>query len=82
MVTEQRLGRTGEPTPRDLSETLIAVYGTDCGIHSPTSISRFTDMTRQAAAYRERRVPLGRRRRTRPTTRRAHRASIPACRMR
>src|SRR5262249_16747189 len=28
------------------------------GIHSPTWISRFTDMTRQAAAYRERRVLL------------------------
>src|ERR687885_1568272 len=44
LVTEQRLGRTGEPTLRDLSEALIAVYGTDFGIHSPTWISRFTDM--------------------------------------
>ena len=43
---------------RDLSEALIAVYGTDYGAHSPTWISRFTDMTRQAAAYRERRVLL------------------------
>jgi 3-(3-hydroxy-phenyl)propionate hydroxylase len=58
LVTEQRLGRTGEPTLRDLSEALIAVYGTDYGIHSPTWISRFTDMTRQAAAYRDRRVLL------------------------
>ena len=58
MVTEQHLGRTGEPTLRDLSEALIAVYGTDYGIHSPTSISRFTDMTRQAASYRDRRVLL------------------------
>jgi hypothetical protein len=56
MVTEQHLGRTGEPTLRDLSEELIAVYGTDYGIHSPAWISRFTDMTRQAAAYRKRRV--------------------------
>src|SRR3954453_15544741 len=39
LVTEQRLGRTGEPTLRDLSEALIAVYGTDFGIHSPTWIS-------------------------------------------
>src|SRR3982751_4062584 len=46
MVTEQRLGRTDEPTLRDLSEALIAVYGTDYGVHSPTSISRFTDMAR------------------------------------
>ena len=58
MVTEQRLGRNGEPTLRDLSEALIAVYGTDYGIHSPTWISRFTDMARQAAAYRDRRVLL------------------------
>jgi FAD binding domain/Aromatic-ring hydroxylase, C-terminal len=57
-VTEQHLGPTGEPTLRDLSEALIAVYGTDYGIHSPTWISRFTDMTRQAAAYRDRRILL------------------------
>jgi 2-polyprenyl-6-methoxyphenol hydroxylase-like FAD-dependent oxidoreductase len=58
LVTEQDLGHTGEPTVRDLSEALIAVYGTDYGIHRPTSISRFTDMTRQAASYRDRRVLL------------------------
>jgi len=39
-------------------EALIAVYGGDFGINSPTWISRFTDMTRQAAAYRDRRVLL------------------------
>ncbi|MGI8940950.1 MAG: FAD-dependent monooxygenase [Actinomycetota bacterium] len=58
LVTDQHLGPAGEPTLRDLSEALIAVYGTDYGIHSPTWISRFTDMTRQAAAYRYRRVLL------------------------
>jgi 2-polyprenyl-6-methoxyphenol hydroxylase-like FAD-dependent oxidoreductase len=58
MLTEAEVGATSEPTLRDLSEGLIAVYGTDYGIHSPTSISRFTDMTRQAAAYREGRVLL------------------------
>ena len=52
MLTEKQVGATSEPTLRDLSEALIAVYGTDYGIHSPTSISRFADMTRQAAAYR------------------------------
>jgi len=57
MLTESEVG-TSEPTLRDLSEGLIAVYGTDYGIHSPTWISRFTDMTRQAAAYRDRRVLL------------------------
>jgi len=58
MVTEKHLGSTGEPTLRDLSEALVVVYGTDYGIHSPVWISRFTDMTRQAAAYRDRRVLL------------------------
>jgi 3-(3-hydroxy-phenyl)propionate hydroxylase len=58
MVTEQQLGRTGEPTLSDLSEALVAVYGTDYGIHDPTSISRFTDMTRQAVAYRDGRILL------------------------
>jgi 2-polyprenyl-6-methoxyphenol hydroxylase-like FAD-dependent oxidoreductase len=58
MVTEQDVGRTGEPTLRDLSEALIAVYGTDFGIHSPTWISRFTDAARQAASYRKERVLL------------------------
>ena len=58
MVTEGQLGPTSEPTLRDLSEALITVYGTDFGIHNPTWISRFTDMTRQAAAYRAGRVLL------------------------
>jgi 2-polyprenyl-6-methoxyphenol hydroxylase-like FAD-dependent oxidoreductase len=57
MLTESEVG-TSEPTLRDLSEGLIAVYGTDYGIHSPTWITRFTDMTRQAAAYRKGRVLL------------------------
>lgn len=58
MVTEPHPGATGAPTLRDLSAALIAVYGTDYGVHHPTSIARFTDMTRQAAAYRDRRVLL------------------------
>jgi 2-polyprenyl-6-methoxyphenol hydroxylase-like FAD-dependent oxidoreductase len=57
MLTESQVG-TSEPTLRDISEGLIAVYGTDYGIHSPTWITRFTDMTRQAAAYRAGRVLL------------------------
>ena len=57
MITESRVG-TSEPTLRDVSEGLIAVYGTDYGIHSPSWISRFTDTTRQAAAYRAGRVLL------------------------
>jgi 2-polyprenyl-6-methoxyphenol hydroxylase-like FAD-dependent oxidoreductase len=58
MVTEQQIGPSSEPTLHDLSEALITVYGTDFGIHSPTWISRFSDMTRQAAAYRAGRVLL------------------------
>mgnify|MGYP002401168451 CR=1 FL=1 len=58
LVTEARVGHTGEPTLRDLSEALVAVYGTDYGVHSATWLSRFTDMTRQAASYRDRRVLL------------------------
>jgi 2-polyprenyl-6-methoxyphenol hydroxylase-like FAD-dependent oxidoreductase len=58
ILTEPHVGATAEPTLRDLSEALVAVYGTDYGIHSPTWISRFTDMTRQAAAYRAGRVLL------------------------
>jgi FAD binding domain-containing protein/aromatic ring hydroxylase-like protein len=58
MVTEPNVGRASEPTLRDVSDALVTVYGTDFGIHSPTSISRFTDMTRQAATYRDRRILL------------------------
>jgi len=58
LVTEQHVGPTTEPTLRDLSEALIPVYGTDYGIHSPTWISRFTDMARQASSYRNGRVLL------------------------
>jgi hypothetical protein len=58
MVTETHVGPTSEPTLEDVSQALIGVYGTDYGIHSPTWISRFTDMTRQAAAYRKGRVLL------------------------
>jgi 3-(3-hydroxy-phenyl)propionate hydroxylase len=58
VVTEQQVGPSSEPTLRDLSDTLIAVFGTDFGVHNPTWISRFTDMTRQAAAYRMGRVLL------------------------
>jgi 3-(3-hydroxy-phenyl)propionate hydroxylase len=58
VVSERHAGQTGEPTLRDLSEALIAVWGTDYGVHSPTFISRFTDMARQAVSYRNGRVLL------------------------
>jgi len=56
MVTEPQVGGPGEPTLRDLSDALIGVFGTDYGVHSPTYISRFTDMARQAESYRKGRV--------------------------
>jgi 2-polyprenyl-6-methoxyphenol hydroxylase-like FAD-dependent oxidoreductase len=57
LVTEKQLPAS-DATLRDLSEALIAAWGTDYGVHSPIWISRFTDMARQAAAYRDRRVLL------------------------
>ena len=58
VLLEKEIEHTVEPTLQDLSEMLVVAYGTDYGVHSPTWISRFTDMTRQAASYRERRVLL------------------------
>jgi 3-(3-hydroxy-phenyl)propionate hydroxylase len=58
VTTEQQLGPATEPTLTELSEALTAVYGTDFGVHDPSWISRFTDATRQAAAYRSGRVLL------------------------
>jgi 2-polyprenyl-6-methoxyphenol hydroxylase-like FAD-dependent oxidoreductase len=57
-LAEARVGSASEPTLRDLSEALTAVYGTDYGLRKATWISRFTDMTRQAASYRQGRVLL------------------------
>jgi 2-polyprenyl-6-methoxyphenol hydroxylase-like FAD-dependent oxidoreductase len=56
LVTEKEVGKTGEPTLAEVKEALTGVYGTDYGIHSPTSITRFTDAARQAASYRVGRV--------------------------
>jgi 3-(3-hydroxy-phenyl)propionate hydroxylase len=58
MVTEPNPNATAEPTLDDLKQLLLAACGTDYGAHSLTWISRFTDMTRQAASYRRSRVLL------------------------
>jgi 2-polyprenyl-6-methoxyphenol hydroxylase-like FAD-dependent oxidoreductase len=58
VLKEQHVDHAGEPSLGDLSEALIAAYGTDYGVHSPSWISRFTDMSRQAASYRNGRVLL------------------------
>ncbi len=57
-LTEGHIEHTNEPTLEDLSEALISAYGRDFGVRSPTWISRFTDMSRQAASYRHGRVLL------------------------
>ena len=56
VLVEPHVRQGDEPTQADLREALIAVYGTDFGVHNVTWLSRFTDMARQAATYRERRV--------------------------
>jgi 3-(3-hydroxy-phenyl)propionate hydroxylase len=58
MVTEREVGGAAEPTLEDLRAGLQAVYGTDFGLRAASFVSRFTDMTRQAASYRESRVLL------------------------
>ncbi|MEY2452584.1 MAG: 3-(3-hydroxy-phenyl)propionate hydroxylase [Acidimicrobiaceae bacterium] len=58
VLKEQQLEHTTEPTLQDLRDALVHAYGTDFGVHSPTWISRFTDMSRQAASYRHGRVLL------------------------
>src|SRR5438270_2645988 len=58
LVTEEHVNPANDATLGELRQALTAVWGTDYGVHSPTSISRFTDMARQAAAYRVGRVLL------------------------
>jgi 3-(3-hydroxy-phenyl)propionate hydroxylase len=58
VLNERHVRQGDEPTLDDLREALIAVYGTDFGVHNVTYVSRFTDAARQAASYREKRVLL------------------------
>jgi len=58
VLVEKHLDHHREPTLQDLREALVAAFGTDYGVHSPTRISRFTDTCRQAASYREKRILL------------------------
>ena len=58
VLMERTVDHTGEPTMDDLRAALVGVYGTDFGLRTAYSISRFTDMTRQAAEYRRGRVLL------------------------
>ena len=58
VLVEPCVGKADEPTLDDVRDALVAVYGTDFGVRNPTWLSRFTDMARQAASYRNRRVLL------------------------
>jgi 2-polyprenyl-6-methoxyphenol hydroxylase-like FAD-dependent oxidoreductase len=58
VLAEPNVMQGEEPTLDELRQALIAFYGTDFGVHNATWLSRFSDMARQAASYRERRVLL------------------------
>ena len=58
VLKERHVEHAGDPSMGELREALVAVYGTDYGLRSANWISRFTDMTRQAASYRRGRVLL------------------------
>jgi len=58
VLNEPQIAQGDEPTLADLREALIAVYGTDYGLHGAAYVSRFTDMARQAASYRRGRILL------------------------
>jgi 2-polyprenyl-6-methoxyphenol hydroxylase-like FAD-dependent oxidoreductase len=57
VLSERQVGQ-GEPSAEELRAALVAVYGTDFGMREPVWLSRFSDMARQAAAYRAGRVLL------------------------
>ncbi|OKK21948.1 FAD-dependent oxidoreductase [Streptomyces sp. CB00455] len=50
--------RAGAPTFEEFKQRLREVAGTDFGVHSPRSLARFGDATRQAERYRVGRVLL------------------------
>jgi hypothetical protein len=58
VLRERHVEGTVDPGLEDLREALVAVYGTDYGLRRASRISRFTDMSRQAASYRCGRVLL------------------------
>lgn len=56
MITEPEVSQDREPTLEELGEAMIRTFGTDYGVHSPTWLTRFSDMARQAVTYRQGRV--------------------------
>lgn len=58
VIQQPHVAGAPEPGMDDLRAALHHVYGTDFGVRDASWISRFTDATRQAAAYRKGRVLL------------------------
>jgi 3-(3-hydroxy-phenyl)propionate hydroxylase len=58
VLVEESVRQGDTPTVDELREALVAVYGTDFGVHDVSWLSRFTDAARQAVSYRKRRVLL------------------------
>lgn len=56
VLVEADVRHGDDPGLDELRAALVAVYGTDFAVRNVTWLSRFTDMTRQAGSYRERRV--------------------------
>lgn len=57
-LVESQVRQGEEPTLDELREALVAVHGSDFGVHAVTWLSRFSDAARQAAAYRAGRILL------------------------
>jgi 3-(3-hydroxy-phenyl)propionate hydroxylase len=58
VLREERVGPGEAPSLDELRAALVALYGTDYGVHDVTWLSRFTDATLQAKQYRSGRVLL------------------------
>ena len=77
VLSEPEIRQGDEPTLDELRAALTAIYGTDYGVHDVTWLSRFTDATRQAAAYRAKRVLASPATRRTSILRRGDRGSTP-----
>jgi 3-(3-hydroxy-phenyl)propionate hydroxylase len=58
VLTEREVEHPDDPDLDELRSALVGVYGTDFGLRRASWISRFTDMSRQAATYRRGRILL------------------------
>lgn len=58
VLAEPEVRQGDTPSLDELRAALVSLFGSDLGVHDVTFLSRFTDMTRQAASYRNGRVLL------------------------